>query len=98
MGYNNIMIYLTSTTEVPITNANIQISSNCGLPNSSGTETWATPTQSVDNTIWFILKPPIEGWGNTVQFTQAEMMAGVDETNITEQEYNSAWFPVFVED
>lgn len=87
------MIYLTSTTALSITSAQAQISINCGLPNIYGTEEWAIPTQSVDNTIWFIPKPTIKGWGNMEQFTQAQMMSGVDLTNIIEQEYNVAWFP-----
>ena len=82
------MIYLTSTTEAPILTAESIINSNCGFPNDKGTMRWAVPQQSADKTIWFIPKPPIEGY-NLGEFTQAQMMQNVNLSNIVEQEYNT---------
>lgn len=86
------MTYLTSPDQAKIVAAQNKISSNCRFPNASGTLQWALLRQSIDGSIWFILKPPIDGY-NLREFTQAQMMAGVDMTNITEQECNANWFP-----
>ena len=87
------MIYLTSTNESAIIAAEAMISANCGLPNSLGTMSWdSPPRKAVNQNLWFICKPPVNGWGNAEQFTQAQMMSGVDMADIIEQQYNPEWF------
>ena len=71
------MIYLTALTEAPLLEADARISLNCGFPNN-GTTRWAVPRQS-NQGVWFIEKPI--GYN---QFTQAQMMEGVNLTGITE--------------
>lgn len=91
MGY--CIMYLTSTNETAIINAAIKIAENCHLPNDEGTQVWENPTKAFDQDLWFIAKPPEEGWGNIERFTQAEMMADVDLTDIIEKPRNNNWFP-----
>jgi len=87
------MIYLTSTNELAIIAAEARISLNCGLVNAYGTTSWdGPPKKAVNEDLWFISKPPVSGWGNVEQFTQAQMMSGVNMTGIIEQERNSDWF------
>lgn len=76
-----------------VTAANAQINSNCSFPNGS-TETWAIPTESYDQTFWFFLQPPPEGYQDDVgSWTQAEMINGVE--NVQLQQSNSSWWPPF---
>lgn len=88
------MTYFTSANQAAIIAAEAQISSNSRLPNISGTLRWAIPQQSVDLSMWFIPMPSISGWGNVVPFTQEQMLASVDMTDIIEQEYTASWFPL----
>jgi len=87
------MIYLTSTIQSLIVAAEAKISTNCGFPNDKGTQRWAIPQQSVDLSIWFIPKPPVEGY-SLGEFSQAQMMQNVSLSGIVEQEYNANWFPI----
>src|ERR1051326_1633248 len=91
MGY--LMLYLTSTIESAIISAQNQICSNCNLPNNDGTSGWDVPTKAINEDLWFIAKPPSEGWGNDERFTQEQMMSGIDLTNIVERERDPLWFP-----
>ncbi len=86
------MIYLTSANQANIIAAQAQISLNCGFPNNLGTEQWANVQKAINQDMWFIIKPPIEGY-NLGEFTQIQMMSNVDLTNIIEQEYDATWFP-----
>lgn len=87
------IMYLTSTNESAITAAAQKISQNCQLPNDSGTTSWQDPEKAFTMDLWFIRKPPAEGWGNTEIFTQEQMLDGVDLTDIVEMERNENWFP-----
>lgn len=94
MGNSSSMTYLTSTNEAAINAAQNQISINCQLPNSHGTQHWDIATKAYGQDLWFIAKPPEQGWGNPGEhFTQEDMMSGVDMTNIIEQNFDSSWFP-----
>jgi hypothetical protein len=86
------MIYLTSINQNAIIAAEAQISINCRLPNEYDTLRWDIPLKSVNEDLWFIIKPFVEGWGNSELFTQAQMMDNVDMTDIIESEYNDNWF------
>ena len=89
------MTYLTSNNESAIVAAEAKISLNCGLVNAYGTTSWDNPPRkAVNENLWFITKPPVNGWGNVEQFTQAQMMSGVNMTDIIEQERNDNWFEV----
>ncbi len=94
------MIYLTSTSEAAIIAADLKISQNCDLANEYGTVSWSKrpPEKAVNSDLWFFPKPPAEGWGNGNTFyTQAQMMEGVDLTDIVEMERDEDWFPEPVE-
>ncbi len=86
------MTYLTSSNEAAIIAAEARISINCGLPNGHGTLSWDLVCKAYNQDLWFITKPPAEGWGNAEQFAQAQMMDGVDMTDIAELEYDATWF------
>lgn len=79
-------------TQADVVAANAQINSNCGFPNSYA-QTWAFPQQAYQQSFWFIMMPPPEGYtepnGNII--TQAQMVAGV--VNVTEQQSQSNWWP-----
>lgn len=68
------------------------ISATCEWPNSKGTLRWAIPQKAYNQDFWFLSKPPEKGY-NLGEFTQAQMIANVDITNITELEWNKDWFP-----
>lgn len=80
------MIYLTSADEQKVVAAQAQICINCGFPNGRGTDNWDIPGYKEDLGVYYIVKPPVEGWSDGVDsFTQAEMMAGV--VDVVEREW-----------
>lgn len=88
-------LFLTSTNEAAIIAAEAQISANCGFPNGRGTERWAVPQKAINEDLWFIIKPSVNGYSDTVEaFTQEQTLAGVDLSGVTEQEVNPDWFPI----
>ncbi len=86
-------LYFTGTEE-NIINANQKISQNLGLP-FRGTTTWADPQESYNQTFWFILMPPVEGWTREdgTHFSQEQMSDGVENVNIEESQPD--WWPPF---
>ncbi len=87
------LLDFTSTNQNALIAAEAKIADNADIPNGIGTTRWADVQKAIDSNLWFIPKPSLEGWGNTVIFTQAQMLSGVDMTDIVEQELNVAWFP-----
>lgn len=83
-------LFLVSTNEQDVINANNQIGSNCGLP-TQYTSQWDRVLKAYDQDFWFIIKPPVQGWN---EFSQAQMMQGV--TNVTEEESQPDWWPPVV--
>ena len=83
------MIFYTSNNEAALIAAEAQICLNCGFPNGNGTDRWAIVTKAVNEDLWFFEKPT--GYN---QFTQTQMIDGIDLTDITEQERNQDWFPI----
>lgn len=80
-------------SQAEIVSANTQISSNLGLPFRE-TTAWAVPENNyTDNTQWFFMMPPAEGWTREdgTFFTQDQMMNGV--VNVTQAESQPNWFP-----
>lgn len=87
-------LYLTSNIQATVIAVRNAIDQNCGLPNQYGTTTWAEVQKAVDQELYFISKPPADGWGNTAQhFTQAQMLNGIDLIGIVEMERQDSWFP-----
>ncbi|CAB4213869.1 hypothetical protein UFOVP1454_4 [uncultured Caudovirales phage] len=85
------MICYVSANEVAIIALEAKISSNCRLPNDKGTVCWSSPPTKINNQDkWFIIKPDVDGWG---EYTQEQMLAGVDLTNIIETEIDPLWLP-----
>jgi hypothetical protein len=72
------MIFLAHETEQNVIDAEAQISANCHFPNDRGTDKWANVFYSDQHEVFYILKPPVEGWTDGVEsFTQEQMMANV---------------------
>lgn len=84
------MIYLTSTNETSIINAEQKITENCGFP-FEDTDKWADVTKAYNQNLWFIKKPTGYNY-STLSLSESEMMDGVDLTNITEEELDLNWF------
>lgn len=71
---------------------NTQISNNLELANSAGTLTWDTVKEAANDDVAYIFKPPV-GFQNPgcPYFTQADMLANVNLTGVTEQNFNPDW-------
>lgn len=79
-------IFLTHETSDNVTAAEAQISLNCHFPNGRKTDRWSPINFHPDFNVYYILKPPVDGWTDGVEsFTQEEMMAGV--TGVEEMEW-----------
>lgn len=87
MGDNNRMIYLTSTNQQAIIDAQAKITANCNFP-KNGTVKWANVQKAVNQDLWFIEKPM--GYRD---IAANAMMTGVNMTGIIEMEKDAAWFP-----
>lgn len=71
-------IFLASELEQHAVDAQVQVSVNCHFPNGRGTDKWANIFYKEDLGLFYFLKPPVEGWKDSVDsFTQAQMMENV---------------------
>lgn len=84
-------LFLTSNNEAAIIAANQKILENC---ESYGMMQWDIVAKAVNQDLWFIHKPSINGRQYLERsYTQEQMMSGIDMTDIVEEEYNPNWFP-----
>lgn len=85
------MIFLTHATEQNVIDAEAKISANCHFPNQripeyKSTQRWAEVFYNESLEVFYIVKPPSDGWSDGVEtFTQSEMMEGV--TGVEEKEW-----------
>lgn len=84
------MIYLTSTIEQSLIDAEAKISENCGFP-FEDVERWAIIEKAYNQDFWFMRKP-IGYSHDTLELTESQMMADVDLTNITEKPWSVDWY------
>lgn len=80
--------YLVSTNEQAIIAAEAQIAANGELYISNG-ENWYNVLKAYNLDLWIIQKPLAIGFN---QFTQEQMMAGVDMSEIDTMPFNPAWY------
>jgi hypothetical protein len=82
----DLMLFLTHATEQNVIDAEAKISANCHFPNGRGTNKWANVFYNDSSEVYYILKPPVEGWHDDVEsFTQEQMMDGV--TGVEEKDW-----------
>ena len=81
--------FYTSINEQAIIDAQRTICDNCGFP-SNAADNWDIVTKAANEDLWFIQKPGTEGYGN---FTQTEMISGIDMTLITALPQDPEWYP-----
>ncbi|HEX2684819.1 MAG TPA: hypothetical protein VHL77_12830 [Ferruginibacter sp.] len=85
------MLFLTHANRQNVVDAEAKISANCHFPNGRGTNKWANVFYNEPLEVYYILKPPVEGWRDEYMaergeiFTQAQMMDGV--TGVEEQDW-----------
>lgn len=85
--------FYTSAVESAIDAIATQINiTNCNFP-IGDTIAWDNKFKAVDENLWVFAKPPVEGYTcEDCSFTQAEMTAGVDLTDITVLPRDPAWY------
>ena len=85
--------FLTFTSEEDAQTALDQINTNCGFPNTCGTDYWDIVRQAYQQELWFIANPSENGYPQPPcgSFTYEQMMAGV--VNYTLANSNSSWWP-----
>jgi hypothetical protein len=82
---------LVSNVKENVDNAQEKICRNLGLPNEYGTKIWGEVKKVPDDERWFIMAPPMDGWGNdtTRIFTYDQIMQGIVDVDILQ--LNADW-------
>lgn len=86
-----VLNYVGSYENIVI--ANTIIANNCAVLGG-----WDDPQQLYNTELWRILKPGPNGYMDpNVSFTQAQMIAGIDNEllDLQELEYNNTWDPPY---